>query len=80
MIPDQWQKVKELFDDALRRSPDERLRFLNENCNGDEDVRREVESLLANSEDAAVFWKNPPSAKWRKPLPGTKGNLASAKV
>ena len=49
MILDQWQKVKELFDDALKRSPDERLRFLNENCNGDVDVRREVESLLALS-------------------------------
>ncbi len=59
MILDQWQKVKELFDDALRRSPDERLRFLNENCNGDEDVRREVESLLANSEDAAGFLEKP---------------------
>jgi len=28
MIPDQWQKAKELFDAALQRPPDERLRFV----------------------------------------------------
>jgi eukaryotic-like serine/threonine-protein kinase len=59
MIPDQWRKAKELFNAALRRPPDERLRFLDENCDGDEAVRREVESLLANSEDAAGFLEQP---------------------
>ena len=59
MIPDQWQKVKELLDAALKRSPDERRRFVGENYNGDEAVRREVESLLANAEDAAVFLEQP---------------------
>ncbi len=60
MIPDQWQKAKELFDAALKRPSDERPLFLDENCgNGDEDVRREVESLLANAEDAAGFLELP---------------------
>ena len=60
MIPDQWQKAKELFDAALERSPDERLRFLDENCgDGDEAVRREVASLLANAESAAGFLEQP---------------------
>ena len=59
MIPDQWQKAKELFDAAVKRSPDERHLFLDDNCNGDEAVRREVESLLANSEDAAGFLEQP---------------------
>jgi len=59
MIPEQWQKAKDLFDTAIKRSPDERLRFVDENCNGDEAVRREVASLLANAEDAAGFLEQP---------------------
>ncbi len=59
MITDQWQKAKELFVAALEYPPDERLRFVDENCNGDEAVRREVESLLANSDDASVFLEQP---------------------
>ena len=59
MSPDQWQKAKQLFDAALKRSPDERLLFIEENFNGDETVRREVESLLAKSDNAAVFLERP---------------------
>ena len=59
MITDQWQKAKELLVAALEYPPDERLRFVDENCNGDEAVHREVESLLANSDDASVFLEQP---------------------
>jgi serine/threonine-protein kinase len=74
MIPDQWQKAKELFDAALRRSPDERLRFLDENCN-DDDVRREVESLLANAEDAAGFLEQPAVGEVAKAIVGNRKKL-----
>ncbi len=56
---DQWRKAKDLFDAALERPLDERLRFLEENCDGDEELCREVESLLANSEDANSFLSQP---------------------
>lgn len=59
MIPVQWQKAKEIFGDAIKFAPDERDRFLDENCGGDEALRREVESLLANSEDADDFLEQP---------------------
>ncbi|MGI8811389.1 MAG: protein kinase domain-containing protein, partial [Pyrinomonadaceae bacterium] len=59
MIPRKWQKVRELFDAALQLLPDERRRFVDENCEGDEEVRREVESILANAEDAALFLEKP---------------------
>ncbi len=55
MIPDQWQKAKELYEAALKRPPADRLRFVNDNSQGDDVVRQEVESLLANSDDAAGF-------------------------
>ncbi|NOT48127.1 MAG: protein kinase, partial [Acidobacteria bacterium] len=59
MSPDQWQKAKQLFDAALKHPPNERLLFVDENFNGDETVRREVESLLANSDEAAGFLEQP---------------------
>jgi len=59
MDPSSWNKAKELFDAALQRPPDERPRFVNENSNGDEAVRREVESLLAVSEGAEDFLERP---------------------
>ena len=46
-----WQKVKDLFGDALEQDPAERKAFLDNACNGDEALRAEVESLLAAAQD-----------------------------
>ena len=46
MNRDLWQRVDALYHRALERDPDERGRFLDESCHGDEYLRREVESLL----------------------------------
>ena len=59
MTPSQWQKAKELFEGALNRPLDDRLRFVAENSSGDEAVRLEVESLLANCDSAAGFMEQP---------------------
>ena len=45
--PDRWATVERLYHAALARPVDERAAFLAEACGGDEEVRREVESLLA---------------------------------
>ncbi len=75
MISDQWQKAKDLLNAALKCSPDERLRFLDENCDGDEAVRREVESLLENSEDAAVFLEQPAVGEVAEAIAGNNEKL-----
>ncbi|MBA4184813.1 MAG: serine/threonine protein kinase, partial [Acidobacteria bacterium] len=75
MIPDQWQKAKNLFDAAMKRPPDERLRFLDENFDGDEAVRREVASLLANAEDAAGFLEHPAVGEVAKAVVGSREKL-----
>ena len=46
MIPQRWQEVKELFAAALERAPEERPGYLDQAC-ADAELRREVESLLA---------------------------------
>jgi serine/threonine protein kinase/Tfp pilus assembly protein PilF len=46
-----WQRVKDLFGDALEQDPAQRKGFLDQACNGDEALRAEVESLLAAAQD-----------------------------
>ena len=47
-----WQRVEEICHDALERLPGERAAFVREACAGDDVLRVEVESLLANASAA----------------------------
>lgn len=60
MSSERWQKVSELFVEATRLSPGERVAFLAEHCSGDADLIGEVESLLAHECDEDVFFENAP--------------------
>jgi eukaryotic-like serine/threonine-protein kinase len=51
--PDRWGTVERVYHAALARPVDERAVFLAEACAGDEGLRREVESLLAQDMSAA---------------------------
>ena len=42
-----WERVEELYHGALERDSSERVAFLQAACAGDESLRQEVESLLA---------------------------------
>jgi hypothetical protein len=54
MTPERWQKVKAILADALdRTSPTERLRFVEQACEGDVQLKEEVSALLA-FDDCAV--------------------------
>jgi hypothetical protein len=46
--PTRWQEIDRIFAAALERDSAERSAFLDEACAGDEQLRAEVESLLAN--------------------------------
>ena len=46
MDPQRWRRVEELYHEALGKEPGRRAIFLAEACHGDEEMRREVESLL----------------------------------
>src|ERR1017187_8198005 len=53
MTPESWRRVEELYHSALERAPETRVAFLEEACS-DPDLRREVESLLAQSGDGVL--------------------------
>ena len=63
-MPDaNWQKVREIFDSALHRKPEERQNFVNEACGEDKNLRAEVESLLTSLDSAESFMETPAVAK-----------------
>jgi eukaryotic-like serine/threonine-protein kinase len=54
-----WERVKELFEAASELGPVERTPFLVQTCDGDEELRREVESLLAAHDADSGFMNKP---------------------
>ena len=54
MNPDRWRQVADVYEAALEREPAARGPFLAEACRDDSDLRREVESLLAQEHTPLV--------------------------
>jgi serine/threonine protein kinase len=59
MTPERWKQIEQLLDSALEREENQRAAFLKEACAGDEALRREVESLLAQEKQAEDFIEVP---------------------
>lgn len=58
MDPNRWKQIDELFDEVSELPKNLRLEFLSERCNGDEELKKEVLSLLAAQEKAEKFMEN----------------------
>jgi non-specific serine/threonine protein kinase/serine/threonine-protein kinase len=72
MTPERWQQVKSVSQAALERDAGERERFLDAACDGDEALRTEVASLLAEQEKLSGFIAAPAVGEIRaESLPGT---------
>src|SRR2546430_1673998 len=59
MTPERWQRVEEVLQAALDRSPHERASFLNEACSGDEALQQEASSLIDAYDEAGDFIEEP---------------------
>ena len=55
MTPERWKQINEVFQHALAHQSDERAAYLHRSCDGDDDLRHEVESLLASFEKSDNF-------------------------
>ena len=55
MEPELWQRITDLFDEAMTRGPKERIAFLEEACEGDRDLRKQVERLIKSHEKSGDF-------------------------
>src|SRR5262245_36722275 len=61
MTPERWRQVDRILQEALECEPAERGAFLDEACGGDDELRREVESLLGFHGRAETFIEAPPA-------------------
>jgi predicted ATPase/serine/threonine protein kinase len=77
MNSDRWQQVKEVLDVALKHAPAERVRFLDEACKNDGELRGEVESFLSSFGDAGSFLENPAVGEVAEAIANRKDKLAS---
>ena len=59
MEPERWQRVEHLYHSALKIAADQRGTFLKDECQNDEELRHEVESLLSYESSAAEFIESP---------------------
>jgi len=55
MQPSRWQQIEELYHAALEREHNSRPAFLRHACDGDSDLRREIESLLEQGSHDGVL-------------------------
>src|SRR5438874_10361415 len=55
VTPERWKEIEALFEKALELPTDARTAFLEKSCNGDEELRHEVESLLESHAAAGGF-------------------------
>jgi eukaryotic-like serine/threonine-protein kinase len=59
MESQRWHRRKELFQLALQQPEEARAQYLESACEGDEELRREVEALLSSLDEAESFLELP---------------------
>src|ERR1700736_4937448 len=59
MTPERWQKIEQLCNAALEHEASQRATFLEQACGGDDELRREVDSLLEQEKSAEGFLESP---------------------
>ncbi|HEX8195797.1 MAG TPA: protein kinase [Pyrinomonadaceae bacterium] len=59
MQPERWRKIEEIFDAAIDLPPSERSSFLDEACQNDEELRREIGKLIEQDEKASGLMSRP---------------------
>jgi eukaryotic-like serine/threonine-protein kinase len=70
MEPELWRRVEEVCQQALELDPRRRAEFLERSCEGDEELRRKVESLLVHETEAEHFMNSPALEVMGKMLAG----------
>jgi len=59
VTPGRWKQVESIFEQALDLPQEDRAKFLNRNCDGDQELRCEVKSLLDSHASAGLFIDEP---------------------
>ena len=74
-MPSQRERLKDLFSAALELKPEDRAAFLDRVCNGDAELRHELEALLAAHANAGSFLEHPILESPTADSPGTSATV-----
>ena len=80
MTPERWHKVKQIFQSAIQRAPEERSDFLAKACEDDVELRREVDSLISAHDKSGEFIDGPAYQAAATLLSDPKSGLASGQM
>jgi len=76
-----WQRIEELFHEALQLEAAARAAFLSRECMGDEGLRKQVDSLIRESEDGNDFIDAPALSLGLKVIAnGSAGSLVGQTI
>jgi serine/threonine protein kinase len=59
MTPEQWQRVRPILECALELEPESRPSYIDSACDGDEELRVEILSLLSEPKQSDSFLREP---------------------
>ena len=57
---DRWEELKAIFEAALAKKPEDRVRFLDHACSGDQALHSQLMRLLASHLKGESFFEHPP--------------------
>ncbi|MBA4123793.1 MAG: protein kinase [Acidobacteria bacterium] len=80
MDTERLKQIEEIYHAALEIQPDERESFFREHCGADENLRREVESLLSFENTSDSLIDTPPESLAAEMLYGRTKNLKGKKL
>jgi eukaryotic-like serine/threonine-protein kinase len=63
MTSERWERTKQILEDVVKLAPERRAEFLDSACNGDPELRSEVESLIASHEEAGSGFLGAPATE-----------------
>jgi serine/threonine protein kinase len=73
MKPERWDEIDRVLQSVLERVPEQRRAFVDEVCAGDEQLRRDVLSVLDSYERAGSFMERPAVEEGAQVLEETEG-------
>jgi serine/threonine protein kinase len=59
MEPGRWGRITDIYHATIARPPKERAMFLDEECHGDESLRKQVEAMVKSHERSGDFIESP---------------------
>ena len=80
MKPERWNRIDQLLDAALELPPDKRAAFLDKACDGDEELRKEIDALLASDDGAHSFLERPALEMAAKALVDKKDSMSGRTI